>query len=495
MNPFAWAAIGQAGTTYTEAMRQLEDRKLRKQQQDEENRQTTEDMNLRRDAAALAAHQRIQDDERHALAMDTELIAAYKTATAKGTYAKEKNNPAEYEEAASEMATIWARMSPVTQRHMTGLLSKFTPTVRSPEQEAERDRIITEKYAKLVQSGELTEEAATAGFTRELGHAPFGLTEPRVFGRKPATEAQTLVAEAKATAQEATAKREALTRLRLEGNDLRKTIAEAYARPANAKTVDADTRADRQRLYEIVRYKLPLNDPDATPDKPMPAGWGRRATLSGYQERLLNIQEGYYGLAEDREARMGQAQSFNQALELWRAEVDAGKFDYQQYRDRVTDTQWAAEREYQHTRDADALYRHQAELRYRIQVDLKAEVIDQETADELTTQLKQPFPELPSFGVDAPPRGLPAMPGIDPFEFGQFGPGGPKIGGARRARPGATGAPMKSSAAASAWVSEMRRKGTPAQKAGIQKAKNANRPQDRKTDQQLYDHFVKGMPW
>jgi len=55
--------------------------------------------------------------------------------------------------------------------------------------------------------------------------------------------------------------------------------------------------------------------------------------------------------------------------------------------------------------------------------------------------------------------------------------------------------PGRSSATASGWVSEMRRKGTPAQKASIQKAKNANRPQDRKTDQQLYDHFVKGMPW
>lgn len=486
MNPFAWAALGQGASAYTEAMQQLEDRKLRKQQQDIENQRAGEEIQIRQQAAVRAAAASIREQEQWERERDQPLIDAYKSETARALQARETDNNAQYDDAAAQMTQIHAKMAPATQRYVRDLMGKFEPIRPSPTPEESlgllgqgaslyKAGVVEPAITPLLRKGGVQLPGAqpapyvspptpSLAPQRSLGMAgmapqgpptltlPTGLVpppameEPSIFGPVPATEAQILAAqhkaeaaEYKAKADESKAKAQALTRLRLEGNDLRKTITEAYERPANVKTVDADTLADRQRLYAIVRYKLPLNDPDATPDKPMPAGWGRRGALAVYQERSLNIQEKYYGLAKMRETRMDEAQSFDQAMQVWRGQVDAGQFDYKMYRDGVRDAQWNAEQEYEQTQDAEALYRRKAELRYHITADVKAKAVDQATADALIKSLDQLPAESTYKNIGTPPVGtmpgpLPPMPGIQPFRFGDFGPTS-----AKRGRPKSTG--------------------------------------------------------
>ncbi len=173
MNPFAWSAIGQGATAYTEAMRQLEDRKQRKKQQDLENTQAGEEMEMRRAAAIVAGQARVREEEDWERKRDEPLVSAYKTETARAIHARETNNPAEYEDAALQMAQIHAKMAPATRRYVRDLLGKFAPIPESKAEEGAREFAIIQKWGEAVQRGEVSEEIATQGAERELGH-PLG---------------------------------------------------------------------------------------------------------------------------------------------------------------------------------------------------------------------------------------------------------------------------------------------------------------------------------
>ncbi len=130
MNPFAWAALGQAGTAYVEGKQRLEDRQRKKKLEDQAYRANENEMERQKIAAVVAAEAANRALERHQLDKDKPLVEAHQLWTAKGIQAQENNDPDGYNEAIREMAAIAAKMSDITKKTLYQLPGEFSKRKR-----------------------------------------------------------------------------------------------------------------------------------------------------------------------------------------------------------------------------------------------------------------------------------------------------------------------------------------------------------------------------